>query len=264
MTPEAVLIELLDRLAALAGDAVLVNTHELDQWPPDAVAALKKQQLLAKAHAAASAVCPGCERECMMPVHTPPATTGNAAAFIVCDKRSDINRVAVSLDRLTQWRCSVQAVCGFLAESVGIRNAVKPGSDANLWEIGVATGNKRSQMLCLQAKGVLALVAGSNALPFADFIGYANGVYSIDAVMVQQLVDSASSGDVRYTPSTVKRGARKLNTQAMYATWQKAYRALLKKSPAKSDVWYSEHIAKNKKLNPLGRNASTIKKNMLS
>jgi hypothetical protein len=262
MTPEAVLIELLDRLAALAGDAVLVNTHELDQWPPDAVAALKKQQLLAKARAAGSAVCPGCERECMMPVHTPPATAGNAAAFIVCDKRSDINRVAISLDRLTQWRCNVQAVCVFVAESVGIRNAVKPGIDAGVWEIGVATGNKRSQMLCIQAKGALALVAGSNALPLADFIGYDNGVYSIDAVMVQQLVDSASTADVRYTPSTVKREARKLNTQAMYAGWQKAYPVLKRKHTGKSDEWYSEHIAKDKKLNPLGRDASTIKKHM--
>lgn len=262
MTPEAVLIELLERLAAVPGDAVLVNTHELNQWPPDAVAALKTQQLLAKARPAASAVCPGCERECVMPVHTPPTTTGNAAAFIVCDKRSDINRVAISLDRLMQWRCSVQAVCGFVAEAVGIRNAVKPGSDAGLWEIGVATGKKRSQMLCLQTKGALALVAGSNILPLADFIDYANKVYSIDAVMVSQLVDAATTADPRHTPSAVKREARKLATQAMYAAWQKEYRVLKRKHTGKSDEWYSDHIAKDKKLNPLGRDASTIKKHM--
>jgi hypothetical protein len=48
----------------------------------------------------------------------------------------------------------------------------------------------------------------------------------------------------------------------MYATWQKAYRALLKKSPGKSDVWYSQQIAKT----PIaqGRDASTIKKNLLA
>lgn len=262
MTPKTVLIELLERLAAVLGDAVLVNTHELNQWPPDALSALKKQQLLTKARAAASAVCPGCERECVMPVHTPPATAGNAAAFIVCDKRSDINRVAVSLERLTQWRCSAQAVCGFVAESSGIRNAFKPGSDSGVWEIGVATGKKRSQMLCLQANGALALVAGSHVLPLADFIGYANGVYSVDAVMIQQLVDSATTSDTRHTPSIVKREARKLDTQAMYATWQKAYPVLKRKSPGKSDEWYSDHIAKDKKLNPLSRDASTIKKHM--
>ncbi|MBK6323535.1 MAG: hypothetical protein IPF38_15625 [Burkholderiales bacterium] len=264
MTAEAVLIELLERLAAVPGGAILVNTHELNQWPPDAWAALKKQQLLAKAHAAASAVCPGCERECMMPVHTPPATTGNAAAFIVCDNRSDINRVAVPLDRLTQWRCSVQAVCGFVAESAGIRNAVKPGSDTNLWEIGIATGKKRSQMLCLQVNGALALVAGGNALPLADFIGYANGVYSVDVLMVNQLVDSAATTDVRYTPSTAKREVGKHDTQAMYEGWRKAYRAMKRKYPGKSDVWCSKQIAKDTQINPLGRNASTIKKNMLA
>ena len=73
-----------------------------------------------------------------------------------------------------------------------------------------------------------------------------------------------NASDQRHTPSTVKREARKLNTQAMYATWQKAYRALRKKSPGKSDVWYSQWIAKDKKLNPFERDASTIKKNMLT
>ena len=199
-----------------------------------------------------------------MPVHTVPRANAPATSFVVCDKRSDINRVAVSLDSLTQWRCSAQAVCGFVAESVGMRNAVKPGSDAGVWEIGVATGKKRSQMLCLQANGALALVAGSNTLPLADFIGYANGVYSIDAVMIVQLVDSATTADVRYTPSTVKREARKLDTQAMYASWQKAYPVLKRKNTGKSDDWCSEHIAKDKKLNPHGRDASTIKKHMKS
>ena len=71
-----------------------------------------------------------------------------------------------------------------------------------------------------------------------------------------------ATGDPRHTPSTVKREARKLDTQAMYASWQKAYRDLLKKSPGKSDVWYANQIAKK----PIsqGRNASTIKKHVLA
>jgi hypothetical protein len=53
-----------------------------------------------------------------------------------------------------------------------------------------------------------------------------------------------------------------MNTQAMYAAWQKAYRALRKKSPGRSDVWYSLQIAKTAAGE--GRNASTIKKHMLA
>lgn len=60
--------------------------------------------------------------------------------------------------------------------------------------------------------------------------------------------------------STVRREARKLTTQAMYATWQKAYRVSKKKYPNKSDVWYSLQIAKLSIAH--GRDADTIRKHM--
>ena len=62
--------------------------------------AMKSHKLLVKASPATTVVCPGCEQECTMPVHTVSAGTGEAASFIVCDKRNDINRVAVSARRL--------------------------------------------------------------------------------------------------------------------------------------------------------------------
>lgn len=262
MTPQTVLIDLLERLAARRDGAVLVSDYDLGQWPPEAVAALKSQKLITKARASASAVCPGCERECAMPVQVLSSTTRSPAAFIVCDKRGDTNRVPVPLDRLTQWQCSTQAVCGFVAHAAGVRSAIRQTDVADLWEMGVASGKKRSQMLCLQAKGAWALVAGGNALPLADFIGYANGAFSLNTLMVQQLVDRATTADPRHTPSTVKREARKLDTQAMYAAWQKKYKAMKKSCPGKSDVWYAEQIAKLAIAK--SRDASTIKKHMLS
>ena len=61
---------------------------------------------------------------------------------------------------------------------------------------------------------------------------------------------------------SAKREAAKLDTQARYASWQKAYRALRKKRANELDVWYSPQIAKT----PIAqdRDASTIKKNMLT
>jgi hypothetical protein len=112
---------------------------------------MKSQKLLAKARPAVSVVCPGCERECVMPVHTVPAGPRDPASFIVCDKRDDINRVPVSAKRLMQWRCDADAVCGFIAASLGLRRSDQHPANAGLLNIGIASGNKRSQMLCLPA-----------------------------------------------------------------------------------------------------------------
>lgn len=263
MTPQAALIDLLSRVGANPSGAVLINDAELGQWPTEAVAAMKTQHLLAKARPASSAICPGCERDCVMPVQVLPGEGKRPArAFIACDKRGDTSRVPVPLTRLAQWQCGVDAVCGFVAASLGLRRSDRQSSSADLVEIGIATGGKRSQMLCLQANGALALVAGNNPLPLAEAVEYHGGAYSLDGALIRQLVDAATTADNRYTPSNVKREARKLDTQAMYADWQKAYRDLYKKHKSRnmSETWYSQQIAKQEIAN--GRNPSTIKKHM--
>lgn len=63
-----------------------------------------------------------------------------------------------------------------------------------------------------------------------------------------------------YTSNTVRREARKLDTQAMHRRWQKAYQALKRMNRDKSDVWCSLQIAKTD--NPQGRSAETIRKHM--
>ena len=263
MTPQAALIELLGRVGARLGESVTVSTEELSQWPTEAVAGLKLQGLLLKARPAKSVVCPGCEQECSMPVQTvtrPNATV--ATSFVVCDKRSDINRVPIPGARLAQWRCDAQAVCGFVAASLSLVQTTVQPSDVGLLPIGIARGNKRTQMLCLRVQGHLALVVGADAMPLADSLGFENGGFTLDHTVIRQLVDSATTADPRHTPSTVKREARKMDTRAMYATWQKAFQTLRKKHPGRSDVWYSQQIAKTDI--GQGRNASTIKKHMLS
>ena len=262
MTPQAALIELLGRVGARNGVATFVSTEELNQWPPAAVAAMKTQNLLLKARPAKSVICPGCEQECSMPVHTPPRTSGTATSFVVCDKRSDINRVAVPAAMLTQWRCDAKAVCGFIAASLGLAQTTVQPSEDGLLPIGMVRGDKRTQMLCLRVQGHLALVVGGDAMPLADVIGFENGSFTLDHAVIYQMVDATTTADPRHTPSTAKREARKIDTQAMYAAWQKAYRALQKKHPDKSDVWHSQQIAKTAIAQ--GRNASTIKKHMPS
>ena len=263
MTPYVALVELLARVGASSGGESLFTNHELKGWPDAAVSAMKRQRLLTKAQPATSAICPGCERDCVMPVQTRIHPSRGAVSFIDCDKRSDVSRVPVPVNRLEQWRCTAEAVCGFVAAALGLRQSDKrrPAS-ADFLEIGMATGSKRSQMLCLQTGGELMLVAGGNAVPLADLVAYRNDAYSLDSARVGQLVDAATTADNRYTPSNAKREARKLDTQAIYKGWQKAYRELFKKFPNMSETWYAQQISNLGVAQ--GRSADTIRKHLHS
>jgi hypothetical protein len=199
---------------------------------------------------------------CVMAVHTFPRASGAAASFIVCDKRSDINRVPVSVERLMQWRCDANAVRGFIAESLGLRRSDQRPADAEMLNIGIASGGKRSQMLCLKPYGTVAIVAETGSLPLADLVSFRNGKYSVEAATVRELVDSATTADHRYTPRNAMREARKQDTQVMYERWRKAYRSLRKQRPNRSGLWYSQQIAKLEIA--AGRDAETIRKHMKS
>src|SRR3972149_2533019 len=137
MTPQDAVIELFARLGANNSANVLINEEEMSPWPAAAVKAMKSQKLLAKARPATSAICPGCERACVMPVHSVAAGRSGPASFIVCDKRSDINRVPVSPARLAQWRCDADAVRGFVSASLGLNRSHQQSTDASLLNIGI-------------------------------------------------------------------------------------------------------------------------------
>lgn len=200
MTPQAALIELFERVGASQDNAVLVNDEDLTQWPIAAVAAMKIQGLLAKTKPASSAICPGCERDCVMPVHIIPAKENSAArAFISCDKRSDISRVPVAFEKLNQWQCTIDSVCQFIAACLGLRRSNKQTASNDLWNIGIATDDKRSQMLCLQTNGELILVVGNNEIPLTELIKYHNGAYSLENALIRQLMDAETAINVVHT-----------------------------------------------------------------
>lgn len=260
MTPLEALLELLERAGAGDGAGTLVSEAELNEWPAEAVRRLKLQKLLMKAGPAASVVCPGCERQCAMEVHTVPGGTGKAALFVVCDKRDDINRVPISAGRLRQWRCGVEAVGAFVAHGLGMRPESQRKAGDGLWELGLATGKRRSQKVCLKANDELELVVGQNAVRLNELVRFGVDGYSVDTEAIRQLADATTTGDSRYTPSNARNEARKLETQALHESWCKAYRALKKRRPEMSDVWYARQIANLNVAN--GRSADTIRKHM--
>ena len=190
---QSALIELLDRVGASPAKAVFINEEELAYWPDEAVAALKTQKMLVRAKPATSTICPGCEHECVMPVHIIPTKEHwPARVFIFCDKRSDISRVTVSLMKLNQWRCTTDYVCRFIATCLELRRSNQLSDNSNLSNIGIAKGKKRHQMLCLEDDGILSLVAGNSRLPLNELIEFRDGAYSLDETMIRQLVDSAT------------------------------------------------------------------------
>lgn len=97
-------------------------------------------------------------------------------------------------------------------------------------------------------------------VPLAEFIEVLDGAYSLDTAQIRRLVDASTTADNRYTPSNIMLETRKLNTQAMYESWRKEYRALRRRRPGMSDVWYSLQIAKMDVAR--GRDSETIRKQM--
>jgi hypothetical protein len=260
MTPLEVLRELLARVGASQDGAVPVSEAEFSRWPNEAVLAMQSHKLLVRARPTASVICPGCEQECTMPVYTAPTRTGKAASFVVCDKREDINRVPVCAERLRQWRCGVETVGEFVAHSLRMRRESQQKAGDGLWELGLATGKRRNQMLCLRADGTLELVVGQDAVPLAELVRFGADNYSVDSEAIRRLVDAATTGDSRYTPSSTRREARKLDTLALHERWRKEHRALKKRRPEMSDVWFSREIARMGVAE--GRRAETIRKHM--
>lgn len=223
MTPEAALVELLERVGARHGVAVAISNHELSAWPLTAVAAMKFHGLLTKARPATSTVCPGCERECVMSVHVLSNKAREPAAFIVCDKRSDINRVAVPVSCLEQWQVSGDSIAALLAGLLGLHRSEARGTDAARWEVGMLKGTKYSSHLVLVANGRLTLSLAGHSIPLADVLTLEGKAFKVDRRALTRLVDKpvAGAGDVE--SAAHRRERLKKRVQAVKAKGVKAF-----------------------------------------
>ena len=190
-----------------------------------------------------------------------PAGPRGSASFIVCDKRSDINRVALTYGTCgNQWKCDAEAIARWVVGHLGLRRSGRRSGRSGSLHLGVAAGDTRRQMLCLRMHGDVALVAADKAVPLADLVDFGHGAYALDTGAIRQLVDSATTPDPRYTPSTARREARKLDTQARHERWRTAHRDLRKRRPNMSKGWYAQQIAKHEIAE--GRSVATIRKHL--
>ena len=193
---DAVLVELLSRLRALRGGAVTVAAADLRGWASSAVAAVQSARLLVPGPPAASIVCDGCEEACVRPVHVVARASGEAAAFVLCHLRDDIDRVSVALDDLARWRLTVQSLADGMAALLDGGAATTIGSAAGRYRLGFAQGKKQNRAalhLQVDDEGVRLLLAG-HVLEVQDTLVLRDGRLAFDQQLLARCVNAPADG----------------------------------------------------------------------
>ena len=189
ITPDEVLTEVLARLGASQGMPVFIKSQESNTWPEASVQALKTSRILLPVEPAASAVCPGCELACVMPVHVRSCHSG-LDAFIVCEERSDTNRVTVPSTCLEQWQASGEGLARALAQLLGIPYSGRPFDESTTLEIGLLRGGKHASHVQLQTAGKMALLLAGHSVPLIEILRLEGSVFIVDQRALFRLVDA--------------------------------------------------------------------------
>lgn len=253
----AILADLIARVGAAAGLA-RVTGEEVASWDPEFLSAIRRAGLLREDRPSSSVVCPGCERACLMPINMQRAADDSTRYFVVCDKRDDVNRVRISTAAVLRWRIDLHTLAAVIGGGIGLGQIrASPGDTV---ELGLVRGEKRTQLVSLRVNdGVVVLVAGDRTLLVVEVLRFSSGI-EVDSGAVVRLVDSSHTSDPFYTPSVVRREARKLDTQQMYGQWRVMYRQLAGEHPDKSDRWIADRIARSEIGH--GRSPDTIRRKM--
>lgn len=261
MTLAEVLQELIQRLGP-EGDTVLTG-EQVRQWPTGAIELFQEAGWIAPTDRATTVECSGCEENCFKPVHVLPARNGQPArAYVACDEPAALGRVKIHLSRLRQWQITDAQIAQWLSGALGLKGKTERDQARGVYTLGTLQGKKRLGALSFDTVAPVSLKVSGHSIPLSDIINFAGEHAQIDRSAILTLVDlpPMSESPNRYQPSTARRDSRKLDTQAMYESWQKEYRALKKRDRNRSDVWCSQQIAKREIAN--GRDAETIRKHM--
>ena len=255
--PETVFLDLASRVGASPAREVRVDSRELARWPGEVVSALKSQKLIRRTRRARGTVCEGCGRQCAMPVEW-----GNnpSMPWVVCDKRGDINRVPVSVDRLVQWRTSADILGRFIADGLSLRWRGWKVKDHGELEIHMDSGEKPGKILKLRIEGKLAFVTGTSALALSKVLFFRGGGFGLEGTGIRQWMDATATEKHAVAASRVRYESRKLDTHKKDLALQRVYRTLKREKPGRSDVWYARQIAKSGQGG--GLSPETIRKRM--
>lgn len=206
MTGADALAALLARVAASDGEPARFSERELAEWPAAAVAQLKAEGLLVKGPPADVVSCPGCEDDCAMTVETATTAGGKLRAFVVCDRRDDVARVAIARDAIEQWQCSPVQLATQLAKFLALRRPLSDNTPKRL-DLGVLKGTNGSAHVVLHVENPLTLHVAGHVLPLADVVDWTDKGLTVERWALVRCVDSpvAAAGSAE---SAAQRKAR--------------------------------------------------------
>jgi len=247
MTFNDVLFDLLAKLRA-ENKPILIGWETVHCWPDNALDAFIQIGLLSSASAAQSIECSACDKCCFMDViNLPHDDPTLSRAFIVCDDadmQSQIGRVQVPLIQLQQWQSSVKQLAIVIADLLSFKDKIEFTANQPTIKLGMLKSSIGQRWVSLNCAD-LSIVINQNSVPVDDVLYFENEQLFIDYDCINDLLNrhQLQQGKI-YTPSTNKREAKKLETQAMYKDWNDAYLKILKSHPTKSKKWCSMKIAK--------------------
>ena len=210
LTASEALAELLARLGAAPGRAVAFSADELQHWPGDAVVALKAHGALRPGKPGDTAVCPGCERACVMPVQQRQRAGWPAATFVVCDKRDDIGRVPLEPAHLERWRVDGQTLGDALAVLLGA-GACHPVPGAQfVFRLGVVAGvaDKAPVQLRLDDQRRALLDVAGHGVELAAVLAFQGGRLVLDTRHLGRCADAPAGGAPLAAETPAQRTAR--------------------------------------------------------
>ena len=214
LSPAAVLPEVLARIGARRGATLHISDDELQRWPPVAVEALKNAGMLKPASPATRAVCSGCERGCFMPVEVlasnPSRPLSPPTAFVVCDKRPDINRVAVPVSQLVQWRTGGQVLGDSLAQMLDLQRGAVATNAGQHWSIGMIQGRQHRAPLALHVDAMAGpqLALAGHVVLVAEVLTLKKGALALDKTALVRLVDNPTGQEAADAESADARQQR--------------------------------------------------------
>ncbi len=260
MRYNSALLSLIEQIG-LTDSHILIDWKTVQQWPSGALERFIQTGLLDTASPAKSIECNACENHCYMDVLRQTGDKSINRAFIVCDDpvmQSQIGKIEIPLTHLQQWKASFIQLSMVIARLLGLDIEYKPEKDFIRLGMLKSMGGRRWVTLFSQP---LVLEINGYKTPVSELLFIDGGEITIDTPRIHELleVEPLRVGKA-YTPSTDKREARKIATQAKYQDWQDEYVLLKEKRPKRNKTWYSVQIAKL----PIaqGADSETIRKHL--
>lgn len=263
MAYNTVLIDLLEHISSTS-EPVVINWDDSQQWPSGALECLVQAGILMPASSVQSIECNACEHHCFMDVLMQVSEGGSVnRAFIVCDvpeMQSQMGRVQIPLERLQQWKTGFKQLAEVIAGLLEFDDRIECKPEQASIRLGMLKSKGGRRWVSLLNQPLVLEINGFKTLA-SDLLFIDNDQLAIDNLRINELVNTKPlCVGKSYEPSTDKREASKLVTQAKYQDWQDEYASLKIKYPRKNKIWYSVQIAKSSISQ--GADSETIRKHL--